>query len=154
KFRGPDPICEQVIAAGGAIGLKAVEDSNESDDARIGYTMCTVKNGRRVSAAHGFLHPVRRRSNLTIVPRSQVVRLLRKGNKICGVVARENGAVVEYKARQDVVLSLGCMGTPKLLQLSGIGPAEILRSAGVDVVVDSPKVGVNLREHRSPMFQF
>jgi choline dehydrogenase-like flavoprotein len=154
RFRDADPIAEEVIAAGAAIGLKVADDVNESDEARIGYTMCTVKNGRRVSAARAFLNPVKGRPNLTIVTSSQVVRLLRQGDRICGVAARENGAVVEYKARREVVLSLGVMGTPKLLQLSGIGPADVLRGAGVDVVVDSGKVGGNLREHRSPMFQF
>jgi choline dehydrogenase-like flavoprotein len=154
QFRGADPICEQIIAAGGAIGMKTMPDCNESDEPRIAYTMCTVKNGRRVSAANAFVHPFSRRSNLKIETDSQAVRLLRKGDRISGVVVRKNGAVVEYQARREVVLSLGVMSTPKLLQLSGIGPADVLRQAGVDVVVDSPNVGGNLREHRSPMIQF
>jgi choline dehydrogenase len=116
--------------------------------------MCTVRNGRRVSAAHAFLRSIARRRNLTVQTGSQVVRLLRKGDRITGVAARKNGAIVEYAARREVVLSLGVLNTPKLLQLSGIGPAEVLRQAGVDVVVDAPGVGANLREHRSPMFQF
>jgi choline dehydrogenase-like flavoprotein len=154
RFRGADPISERIIAAGGAIGLDVVDDCNESDHARIGYTMCTVKNGRRVSAAHAFLHPIARRRNLTVETGSQAVRLLRKGDRICGVAVRRNGTIVEYAARREVALSLGVLGTPKLLQLSGIGPAEVLRLASVDVVVDAPNVGANLREHRSPMFQF
>jgi choline dehydrogenase-like flavoprotein len=70
------------------------------------------------------------------------------------VEVRKNGSIVECKARREVILSLGVFGTPKLLQISGIGPAEVLRGAGIDVVVDSSNVGTNLREHRSPMFQF
>jgi choline dehydrogenase-like flavoprotein len=154
RFRDADPISGRIIAAGGAIGLDVVDDVNESDEARIGYTMCTVKNGRRVSAANAFLRPFARRRNLTVQTGSQVVRLLRKGDRITGVAARRNGAMVEYSARREVVLSLGVLNTPKLLQLSGVGPAEVLRRAGVDLVVDAPGVGANLREHRSPMFQF
>lgn len=154
QFRDADPICDQLVAAGSNIGLKIVEDCNESDEARIGHTMCTVKNGVRVSAAHAFIRPIIDRPNLTIATDSQAVRLLRKGDRICGVVVRKNGALVDYVARREVLLGLGCMGTPKLLQLSGIGPADVLRGAGVDVLVDSPNVGANLREHRSPMFQF
>ncbi len=154
RFRDADPICDQLIEAGGNIGLNIVEDCNESDETRIGYSMCTVRNGVRVSAANAFIHPVRDRPNLTIATNSLAVRLTRKGDRICGVTVRKNGALVNYAARREVMLSLGCMGTPKLLQLSGIGPAEVLRSAGLDVVVDSPNVGANLREHSSPMFQF
>jgi choline dehydrogenase len=153
-FRDPDPVSERLIEAGHAIGLDMVEDCNESDAARIGLTMCTVKNGVRVSAAHAFIHPVRHRSNLKIETGSQAVRLLRKGDRICGVTVRRNGSLVDISARREVLLSLGTMGTPRLLQLSGIGPADVLRGAGVDVVVDAPNVGANLREHRSPMFRF
>ena len=154
RFRDADPVSQRVIEAGGAIGLDMVEDVNESDAPRIGYTMCTVRNGRRVSAASAFLRAAARRRNLVVQTDSQVVRLTRKGDRITGVAARRNGGLVEYAARREVVLSLGVLNTPKLLQLSGIGPAEVLRRAGVDVVVDSPNVGANLREHRSPMFQF
>jgi len=153
-FRDADPICEDVLASGAQLGLNVVQDCNESDDPRIGYTMCTVKNGRRVSAASAFLRPIASRGNLRVQTNSQVVSLIRKGDRICGVVVRKNGSLVEYHARREVVLALGCFGTPKLLQLSGIGPADVLRQAGVDVVVDSPNVGANLREHRSPAFQY
>jgi choline dehydrogenase-like flavoprotein len=153
-FRGADPICENILAAGADIGLDIVQDCNESDDPRISYTMCTVNKGRRVSAADAFIHPIRKRSNLKVQTDSHAVRLIFKGDRITGVVVRKNGSLVEYHARREVVLSLGCFGTPKLLQLSGIGPADVLRQAGVDVVVDSPNVGANLREHRSPAFQY
>jgi choline dehydrogenase len=154
RFRDADPICEDIIKAGGAMGLDMVDDVNESDAARIGYTMVTIKNGRRVSSASAFLRPFAGRSNLKTQTDSHVVRLLREGDRITGVEVRRNGALVEYKAKREVILSLGVFGTPKLLQLSGIGPAEVLRGAGIDVIVDSPNVGTNLREHRSPMFQF
>jgi len=154
RFRGADPVSQRLIEAGGSIGLDMVEDCNESDNARIGYTMCTIRNGVRVSAAKAFIHPIRSRPNLTVTTGAQAVRLLRKGNRICGVSVRRGGVLEDITARREVLLSMGCMGTPKMLQLSGIGPADVLRAAGVDVLVDSPNVGANLREHRSPIFQF
>lgn len=153
-FPNPDPVGDVLAEAGAAIGLDVVEDCNESDEARIGYTMCTLRNGRRVSSSSAFLNPVASRSNLRIATDSQVVRLLRKGDQICGLAVRHAGSEMEYRAKREVVLSLGSLATPKLLQLSGIGPAEVLRRAGIDVLVDSPNVGANLREHRSPIFQY
>jgi len=153
--RGADPLCDEMIAAGGALGWKPVPDFNETDDARIGYTMCTIKDGRRFSAALAFLHPIMgTRPNLTVVTDAVALRLLRDGDRITGVQVRQGGAVVEHTAGKEVVLALGSISTPKLLQLSGIGPAEVLRAAGVDVVVDNPNVGAHMREHRCFALQF
>ncbi len=151
---GADPVCDEMIASGGALGWKPVDDYNESDDERIGYTMCTIKDGRRFSAARAFLHPVAKRPNLTIATDSLAVRLLHEGDRITGVRVRHGGIEVDHQATREVILSLGSIGTPKLLQLSGIGPADVLRAAGVDVVVDSPNVGAHLREHRCFSLQF
>ena len=106
------------------------------------------------SAARAFLHPVAKRPNLTIATDSLAVRLLHEGDRITGVRVRQGGIEVDHQATREVILSLGSIGTPKLLQLSGIGPADVLRSAGVDVVVDSPNVGAHLREHRCFSLQF
>jgi choline dehydrogenase-like flavoprotein len=151
---GADPVCDEMIASGGALGWEPVADYNESDVERIGYTMCTIKDGRRFSAARAFLHPVANRPNLTIATDSLAVGLLRDGDRITGVRVRQGGAEVEHQADKEVILSLGSIGTPKLLQLSGIGPADVLRSAGVDVLVDSPNVGAHMREHRCFSLQF
>jgi choline dehydrogenase len=153
-LRDADPLCGEMITAGGSLGWKHVADFNESDDERIGYTMCTIKNGQRVSAARAFLHPASGRSNLKIETDSQAVELLREGDRITGVRVGSAGRMVEYHARREVILSLGSLGTPKLLELSGIGPADVLRSAGVDVIVDSPNVGAHMREHRCFNLQF
>src|SRR5581483_2960522 len=103
-------------------GWKPVRDFNESDDERIGYTMCTIKNGRRFSAARAFLHPASSRPNLTIATDSEAVMLVRDRDRIAGVRVRHGGSVEEHRARREVILALGSIGTPKLLQLSGIGP--------------------------------
>jgi choline dehydrogenase-like flavoprotein len=137
-----------MIEAGAAVGMRPVDDMNASDDERIGPAMSTIHRGRRVSAAHAFLHPVRRRPNLQIETGAHATRLLVEGDRAAGVCAQQRGRNVEFRARREVVLCLGSIGTPKLLQLSGIGPSAVLRAAGIDVRVDQSFVGGRMREHR------
>jgi choline dehydrogenase len=144
----PDPICDEVVAAGSSLGWKPVDDLNESDEERIGYAMTTIRKGERWSSARAFIHPIADRANLTIETGSVAVKLLREGDRITGVRVRRDGVEVDHHARKEVILSLGSVNSPRLLQLSGIGPADVLRDAGVDVVVDSPRVGGGMLEHR------
>jgi choline dehydrogenase len=145
----PEAVCEEVIAAGRAVGMSPVDDLNETDEPRIGYTMANIdRAGRRVSAAHAFLGPARTRPNLTIVTGAFATRVLFEGDRAIGVETRQGDRVVEFRASREVVLSLGSLQTPRLLQLSGIGPADTLRSAGVEVRVDQPNLGARMREHR------
>lgn len=144
----PDPICEVLIAAGNEIGLRRVDDLNESDEQRIGLAMATIHGGRRVSAAHAFLHPVRGRSNLTVLVQALATEILFEGERAVGVRIRRGGLTSDLHADREIVLSLGSIGTPTLLQRSGIGPASVLREAGVDLRLDRPQVGARLREHR------
>jgi choline dehydrogenase len=146
--RDADPICNEVIDAGAALGWKAVDDLNETDDERIGFSMTTIRDGERWSAARAFIHPIADRPNLTVETGSIAVKLLREGDRITGVRVRRGVVEVDHHARKEVILSLGSVNSPKLLQVSGIGPAEVLQAAGVDVVVDSPRVGANMLEHR------
>lgn len=148
-----DPVCEDVLAAGAAVGLTRVEDYNETDEERIGYTMANIGAGKRVSAAHAFLEPARKRENLTVTVNAVATGLLFEGDRVVGVRTRQPGGVVDVRASRDVILSLGSLHTPKLLQLSGIGPADVLRAAGIGVRVDQPNVGARMREHRCFMLQ-
>jgi choline dehydrogenase-like flavoprotein len=148
------PVCDEMIDAGSSIGMRRVDDLNESDDERIGYAMATIKGGRRVSAAHAFLHPVRKRANLTIATDSLATGLLFDGDTAVGVRVRTGGRTVEQRATREVILALGSIQTPRLLQLSGIGPSEVLRAAGVDTRVDQANVGARMREHRCVTLQF
>jgi choline dehydrogenase len=147
---GDDPLLEAVITAGTELGWRRMHDLNETDEERIGYAMATIRHGRRVSAANAFLHPVMDRPNLTVAVKTQVDRVLFDGDRAVGVCGRG----VEARAAREVILATGAIATPKLLQLSGIGPAAMLRSVGVDVLVDSPNVGGRLREHRVFFTQF
>jgi choline dehydrogenase len=151
---GNDPLLEDVIAAGTELGWRRMRDLNETDEERIGYAMATIRDGQRWSAANAFLHPVMDRPNLTVALRTVVDRVVLAGDRAVGVQGRQNGQGTETLATREVILATGSIATPKILQLSGIGPADVLRSAGVDVVVDSPNVGARMREHRVFMMQF
>lgn len=142
-----EEVSEALLEAGSAIGLKRVDDLNATDEERIGYVPGNIRNGIRQSAARGFLHPAQKRPNLTVHTGVRVTRLLFEGDRVVGVVAQHRGGTVEYRTRGEVVLSLGCMATPQLLELSGIGNPDVLRAAGIDVRVASPNVGEKLREH-------
>ncbi len=147
---GNGALLEDVLGAGARLGWRRTRDLNETDEERIGYTPATVRDGERVSAAQAFLHPVIDRPNLTVAVNTVVDRVELEGGRAVGVVGRGFAARVD----REVILATGAIATPKILQLSGIGPADSLRSAGVDVAVDSRNVGARLREHRVFLLQF
>lgn len=143
-------ICTDVVTAGAHLGWPATDDVNGGDTERIGPAPRTITNGRRVSAASAFLHPVTHRSNLTVATETTVNRVLFKNDTTIGVET----TAARFTARREVVLSLGSISTPRLLQLSGVGDRSLLRSLGIDAIVDSPNVGRRLREHRCFPIQF
>lgn len=149
-----DPLLADVITAGERLGWQRTRDVNATDEERIGYTMATIRDGRRCSAADAFLHPAMHRPNLTVALLTVVDQVMIDRGRVVGVRGRRNGQAVEFRAAREVVLAAGALATPKILQLSGIGPADTLRSAGIEVVVDSPNVGTRMREHRVFLMQF
>lgn len=151
---GGDSLLEDVITAGAELGWQRTRDLNEADEERIGYATATIRDGRRVSAANAFLHPVADRPNLTVALRAVVDQVVLDGGRAVGVQARQDAEPVEHRAKREVILSAGALATPKILQLSGIGDRGTLASAGVDVVVERPNVGARMREHRGFILQF
>lgn len=151
---GGDPLLDDVISAGAGLGWQRAQDLNADDGERIGYTMATIRDGRRVSAADAFLHPVMDRPNLTVALRTCIDRVVFEGTEAVGVRGRQDGRQVEYRAAREVILSSGALATPRLLQLSGVGDPAVLTAAGVGVVADSPNVGARMREHRGFTLQF
>ena len=141
------PLCEAVIQAGVGLGLPRRDDLNGIDQEGIGYFPATIKNGWRVSAASAFLAPIRRRANLTIITGTFVNRILFDKTRAVGITAIKNGRPQEFHAERDVILCAGALQSPKILQLSGIGPADHLRSLKIPVICDSPGVGANFRDH-------
>lgn len=148
------PLTEIAIETGQSLGLERREDLNREDQEGIGYICHNIKNGQRQSAAACFLDPIRNRRNLTIITDVVVDRVLFDGRRASGVQCRRGGVPVLYKARREIVLSAGTIVSPKILQLSGIGPGDLLRSLGIDVVQDSPDVGKRLLEHMGFMTSF
>lgn len=150
----PD-LCRQFIESGSKLGWSTTNDLNGNDAERIGPAARTIKDGRRISAAWAFLRPIRNRSNLAIATNTTVTRVLFEGDKAVGVEASTSpGTRTKYTASRETILSLGSIATPKLLQLSGIGNRSLLRSLGIDTLVDSPNVGRRMREHRCVAIQF
>ncbi|HEY7594748.1 MAG TPA: GMC family oxidoreductase N-terminal domain-containing protein [Actinophytocola sp.] len=143
-----DPLLEDIITAGTSLGWRRTADLNEADEERVGYATSTIRDGLRVSAAGAFLHPVIGRPNLSVAVETLVDRVLLDGGRATGVRGRQDGEIFQAHATREVILAAGSLATPKILQLSGVGPADALRAAGVDVVVDSPNVGGRMREHR------
>lgn len=140
---------EAMIAAGEQMGLPRREELNHPDLEGVGYYAHTIKNGKRMSAVRAFLDPARGRANLRVVTGALADRILFEDRRAVGVACRVNGEATEFRARGEIILSAGTIMSPKILQLSGIGPAAHLRALGIDVVCDSPDVGGRMLEHLS-----
>ncbi|MGL4281650.1 MAG: GMC family oxidoreductase, partial [Albidovulum sp.] len=144
KPAAPLPICEAYFKAAGEIGIpRNLDMAGETQDG-VGFYQLTQRNVRRSSASIAFLNPARGRPNLTIRTGAQVLRLVVENGRAVGVDLAGEGVI---RAETEVILSSGAMGTPRLLQLSGIGPADHLRAVGVPVVFDQAEVGSNLQDH-------
>jgi len=150
-----DPITDATIEAAIAMGMERREDVNSPEDGeRAGYAPRTVYKGKRESAARAFLNPIRSRPNLTIVTAVTVDKIELEDKRAVAVIGSRNGEAVRYEASREVILCAGALGSPAILQRSGIGPADHLRAIGVNVLHDSPGVGANLREHRALVMQW
>jgi choline dehydrogenase len=143
----PLPVCDAFIAAAEQCGYRRNPDFNGAAQEGFGYYQLTTRNGRRCSASVGYLKPVRRRSNLTVVSGAHATRVLFEGRRAIGIEYRQGRATHVARAAAEVVLSGGAFNTPQLLQLSGIGPAALLGEHGIAVIADRPGVGADLQDH-------
>ncbi len=149
-------------AAAAEVGIPPIDEFNRGDNAGSAYFHVNQRRGRRWSMADAFLHPVAHRPNLTVYTQTQAVRLLmddqvdegqRRGawttaqRRATGVRLLKDGQIVDVRARREVILSAGSIGSPHLMQVSGLGPAELLTQHQVPVAVDLPGVGENLQDH-------
>jgi choline dehydrogenase-like flavoprotein len=141
-----DPLYEAWIAAGEAAGYPFNPDYNGQQQEGFGRSQYTIRDGRRASSANAFLKPARGRNNLTVATNAHTTRVLIEGTRATGIEYVKDGATVRTTAAREVILAAGAFNTPPLLMLSGIGPAQHLRSFGIDVVADLP-VGRNLQDH-------
>jgi choline dehydrogenase len=141
------PLVEALIKAGGELGLPPRRDFNEGDNEGVGYYQLTTRNGKRCSTAVAYLNPARSRANLRIETDAQVTGLVMEGQRATGVRYRKHGQTHELRAAREVILSAGAIQSPQLLQLSGIGPSDLLRQHGIPVIRDLSGVGANLQDH-------
>ena len=143
----PHPLCDAFIEAAQASGYARNNDFNGATQEGFGYIQMTARNGWRCSAAKSYLHPVRQRSNLTVVTRAHATRVTFEGTRATGIEYVQDGVKQSATAAREVILASGAFNSPQLLQLSGLGPAQWLRNLGITVVADRPGVGANLQDH-------
>lgn len=142
------PVISAMVAAGQEIGLPTLQDINQPNTDGIGFSQFTVdRKGRRGSSYTAFVKPAKSRDNLVIRYNSEVTRIIIKDSQAYGVICSEAGVERTYNAKREVILSAGVIQSPKLLQLSGVGPVKILNQAGVPVVKALEAVGRNLCDH-------
>ncbi len=148
------PLCEAFIEAAEQAGFPRTDDFNGASQEGAGYYQLTARNGRRCSTARGYLRPARGRSNLTVISRAHASRILFEGRRAVGVAYRQDGETRSVRAKGEVILSGGAFNSPQLLQLSGVGPAKLLREHGIEVIVDMPGVGADLQDHYQARFNY
>ena len=139
-------VLDDFAAAAQAAGIPATTDFNRGTNEGVGYFRVNQRAGWRWNTAKAFLKPAAGRPTLKVVTGAQVERILFDGRRAVGVRWRRDGAVEEARAAAEVVLSAGAIGSPQLLQLSGIGPGGLLQQMGLEVLHDAP-VGENLQDH-------
>jgi choline dehydrogenase-like flavoprotein len=150
----PHPLCEAFIDAAQRAGVPRNDDFNGAAQEGARYFQLTAKNGRRWSTAVGYLRPARRRRNLAIASNALASRVLFSGRGAIGVQYLQHGAVRTAYADAEVIVAGGAFNSPQLLQLSGLGPAKVLRDLGVEVIADMPGVGADLQDHLQIRMQY
>jgi len=146
--KDPHPTAPGFIEAARQMGMPILDDVNGPMRPGAGYiNMNIAADGTRVSAVRAFLRPALSRPNLTLLLNTNVVKLNFKGTHCVGVRLMTGGAVKDIAAEKEVILAAGAIHSPKLLMLSGVGDAKVLRSLGIDLVANLPGVGENLQDH-------
>jgi len=140
-------ILDNVAKAAVEMGIPMTSDFNTGDNTGAGYFHVNQKRGFRWSSARGFLKPVLHRANLRLETGVLVEKVLFDGKRAVGVRFRQHGHTIEVRAKGEVILSAGSIGSPQILQLSGVGPAEWLHEFGITIVADRPGIGRNLQDH-------
>jgi len=145
--RVKNELADEFVAAAQQLGIARNPDFNGATQDGVGHFQTTTRNGRRCSAAAAYLRPARRRSNLVIETNALARRIVMEGRRAVGVEFSTGAGTRTARARREVVVCGGTFNSPQLLQLSGIGPADLLRDLGITVATDLPGVGANLQDH-------
>src|ERR1700712_5759778 len=145
--RHADPLSEAFVIAAAETGIPTNPDFNGASQEGAGFFQTTTRHGRRASTAVAYLRPAKGRKNLQIETAALAQRVLFEGRRAVAVEYSKAGARRTARARKEILVASGAYNSPQLLQLSGVGPAELLRKHGIDVVLDTPGVGNDLQDH-------
>jgi choline dehydrogenase len=143
----PNAIAEAFVESGRDVGLPVIDDHNGPDMEGIGFFNMTIKDGRRNTVVDAYLRPALERSNLTAVTQAETRKLILDRNRCSAVEYTHQGKSLTARANREVILCAGAIGSPRVLLLSGIGPAAELAPLGIPVALDLPGVGRNLQDH-------
>ncbi len=146
KGRNQDPIFDACVAAAPELGLPVNDDYNSGDQDGFTRGQFTASGGRRFSTARAYLHPAVKRGNVSVEVNAQTTRILMEGNRAVGIEYLQYGNLRQAYAK-EVILSAGSINSPQILMLSGLGPADHLRSVGIEPRIDLPQIGRNLQDH-------
>ncbi len=145
--REPHELCDAFIKAAEETGIARNDDFNGARQEGAGYFQTTSRRGLRCSAAVGYLRPARKRPNLRVLTEAPSLKVLIEEGEAVGVAFSHRGEIWRADAAGEVILAAGAIASPPLLQLSGVGPGELLRRFGIPVVKDLPGVGESLQDH-------
>jgi len=146
-LRTVNPLSEAFVAAGQEAGFPRNRDFNGAQQEGVGFYQVTQSNGKRHSAAAAFLHPIASRKNLTVKTETHVFGIYFEGKKAAVVSFQQGNNSMQERAEREIILCAGAIGSPQLLMLSGVGPADHLRQFNVPIMCDLPGVGKNLQDH-------
>ena len=148
------PLCQDFIAAGQELQYPRNSDFNGASQEGVGTYQNTAKYGMRMSTARAYIRPVQQRMNLRVEKHALAMQITLDGKRATGVTYRQRRQVKNAKARREVILSAGAINSPQLLQLSGIGPAALLRDKGIEVRHAASGVGQHLQDHLAVDFLY
>ncbi len=148
------PANRHFFAAAAELGLPRTEDINGSDCEGAAVYRINSSGGRRMHSARAFLKPALKRPNVTLMTGTMAERIIIEGRRAVGVQVTKGGRKLTLRAGREIILSTGAVTSPRLLQLSGIGPAELLKSHGIEPLLDAPQVGGNLQDHLGINYYF
>ncbi len=148
-----NPLYQAFIEAGRQAGYPVTEDYNGRQQEGFGAMEMTVHNGFRWSAANAYLRPARATKRVKLITHAYARRILLEGKKAVGVEYQRGGKILHARANREIIIAASPINSPKLLQLSGIGPAAVLKAAGIKVVHERAGIGENLHDHLEVYFQ-
>lgn len=148
------PANRHYFAASAELGQPRVASLNGPEDEGATVYQINTSGGRRMHSARAFLKPALKRPNLTLMTDALVLRVVFEGRRATGVVLRSHGREETLRAGREVILSAGSVTSPRLLQLSGVGPADLLKGHGIAPLIDAPHVGGNLQDHLGINYYF